>query len=189
MIIPKEAAKKIDRVYKELVKADQKDHDIWFEYVFLSWQWWLCIILSIIPWVLWWKYRKKESTNRLLLGAFFIMFISTVLDSYGTELGFWDYRYEPVPFLPSFVPWDLSLLPITFLVLVQVKPNTTPIIKAILYSFFCSFIGEPFFEYLGFYQSLKWNHLYSFPIHFFIFLIGYYLVTGRNFEGIKKVRQ
>ena len=114
---------------KVLVKANQKDHDIWFEYVFLSWQWWFCVILSIIPWILWWKFRKKESTHRLLYGAFFMMFISMFLDSFGAELGYWDYRYEPLPFLPSFVPWDLSLLPISFLILVQIKPTISPILK------------------------------------------------------------
>ena len=185
MIIPTEVAEKLDNVYKLLVKANQKDHDIWFEHVFLSWQWWLCIILSILPWVLWWKYRKKESTHRLLYGAFFIMIISMFLDSFGTELGYWDYRYEPLPFLPSFVPWDLSLLPIGFLVLVQIKPHFSPIIKAIIYSVLSTFIGEPFFEWLGFYQSLKWNHLYSLPIHFIIFLIGYFLITSKNFEELK----
>lgn len=186
MILPKEPVKKIDDVYKALVQANQKDHDIWFEYVFLSWQWWFCILLSIIPWILWWKYRKKESTHRLLYGAFFIMFISMSLDSFGAELGYWDYRYEPLPFLPSFAPWDLCLLPITFLIFMQINPNISPIIKAIFYSFFCTFIGEPFFEWLGFYQLLKWNHLYSFPIHFLIFLIGYFLVTGKDFEELKQ---
>ncbi|EIJ78588.1 hypothetical protein PB1_13559 [Bacillus methanolicus PB1] len=114
MIIPKEVLKKFDEMYRELVLADEKDHEIWFEYVFLSWQWWLCIALTIIPWILWWKFRKKESTNRLILGAFYIMTISLILDSFGTELGFWDYRYEPVPFLPSFLPWDLSFLQCSF---------------------------------------------------------------------------
>ncbi|MCQ6275423.1 hypothetical protein JMM81_10675 [Bacillus sp. V3B] len=186
MIIPEEAAKKIDDVYKTLVSADQKDHEIWFEYVFLSWQWWFCVILSIIPWILWWKFRKKESTHRLLYGAFFIIFISMFLDSFGTELGYWDYRYEPLPFLPSFVPWDLSLLPITFLVLVQIKPNTSPILKAIIFSFFSTFIGEPLFEWLGFYKTIKWHFLFSLPIYFLIFLVGYFLVSGKDFDELKQ---
>ncbi|MGG3640954.1 CBO0543 family protein [Bacillus gobiensis] len=185
MIIPEEAAKKIDDIYKSLVFANQKDHEIWFEYVFLSWQWWFCVIFTIIPWVLWWKCRKKESANRLLYGAFFIMLISMFFDSFGAELGFWDYRYEPVPFLPSFTPWDLSLLPVIFLVLVQIKPNISPILKAIFYSVLSSFIGEPFFEWLGFYKSINWTFLFSLPIHFLIFLIGYSLVTSKNFEELK----
>ncbi|MGP4039643.1 CBO0543 family protein [Gracilibacillus sp. D59] len=186
MIIPEEVAKKIDDVYKILVKANQKDHNIWMEYVFLSWQWWFCFILTIIPWFLWWKYRKKESTSRLLLGAFFIMFISILLDSFGTELGYWDYRYELIPFLPSFFPWDLSLLPVAFLLLVQIKPNISPILKAIFYAFLSSLIGEPFFEWLGLYKSINWNHLYSLPIQFTIFLIGFSLVTSTSFEEVKR---
>ncbi|WP_018933954.1 CBO0543 family protein [Gracilibacillus lacisalsi] len=185
MIIPEEVAKKTDEAYHFLVKANQKDHIIWMEDVFLSWQWWFCFILAIIPWVLWWKFRKKESTSRLLLGAFFTMFISISLDSYGTELGYWDYRYELLPFLPSFFPWDLSLLPVAFLVIVQMKPNISPILKAIFYAFLSSLIGEPFFEWLGFYNPITWNYVYSLPIQFIIFLVGYSLVTSKKFEAIK----
>ncbi|MGM0877555.1 MAG: CBO0543 family protein [Bacillota bacterium] len=176
----------MDEIYKKLAFADQKDHEIWFKYVFLSWQWWLGVILTIIPWVLWWRFRKKESTNRLLCGAFFIMMITMFLDSIGTELGFWDYRYETLPFLPSFLPWDLSLFPVIFLVLMQTKPDISPILKAIFYSVLCVFIGEPFFEWLGFYHIINWNYFFSLPINFLIFLIGYSLVTSENFEELKR---
>lgn len=185
MITPEEAAKKMDDIYKVLALADQKDREIWFEYVFLSWQWWFGVILTIVPWVLWWKYRKKKSTNRLLYGAFFIMIISISLDSFGSELGYWDYRYEPIPFLPSFLTMDLSLLPIFFLVLVQIKPNSSPVLKAIFFSFLSAFIGEPFFEWIGFYKPIHWHSLISLPIYFLIFLIGYFLVTRENFEELK----
>ncbi|WP_078410526.1 CBO0543 family protein [Priestia abyssalis] len=186
MVIPEEAAKKIDDIYKILALADKKDHKIWFDYVFLSWPWWLGVMLTMVPWAFWWKFRKKESTSRLLYGAFFIIIISMFLDSFGTELGFWDYRYEPIPFLPSFLPWDLSLLPVSFLVLVQIKPNLSPISKAIFYSTFSTLIGEPFFEWLGFYKVINWNPFFSLPIHFLIFLIGYSLVTSENFEKLNK---
>ncbi|MGG3575431.1 CBO0543 family protein [Bacillus gobiensis] len=87
--------------------------------------------------------------------------------------------------MPSFTPWDLSLLPVIFLVLVQIKPNISPILKAIFYSVLSSFIGEPFFEWLGFYKSINWTFLFSLPIHFLIFLIGYSLVTSKSFEELK----
>ncbi|MBD1378915.1 CBO0543 family protein [Metabacillus arenae] len=186
MFIPKAVSEKADDIYKALVSADQKYHAFWFEYVFLSWQWWFCVILAVIPWVFWWKFRIKESTNRLLLGAFSIISISMFLDSIGAELGLWDYRYEPIPFLPSFLPWDLSLLPVIFLVLVQIKPNISPVLKAIFYSVISAFIGEPFFEWLGFYKLIRWNHFYSFPIYILIFLIVNSLVTSENFEQLKK---
>lgn len=185
MFIPEEAAKKIDEIYKILVFADKKDHEFWFEYVFLTWQWWFVVLLTVAPWVIWWKFRKKESTSRLLYGAFFIIIISMSLDSFGSELGYWDYRYEPLPFLPSFLPWDVGLLPVVFLFIVQIKPSISPILKALFYSIFSVYIGEPIFEWLGFYQLINWKHLYSLPIYFLIFLIGYSLVSGKNFEELK----
>lgn len=185
MFIPNDTEKKIDDIYKKLVNSDKEDHEIWFEYVFLSWQWWFCVIITVIPWVIWWKFRKKGSTNRLLHGAFFVTIISMFLDSIGTELGFWDYRYEPVPFLPSFLPWDLSLLPVVFLVLAQIKPNISPVLKAIFYSVF-SALGELFFEWLGYYKLINWNYFFSLPIYFLLFLIGYGLVTSKNYEEIER---
>jgi hypothetical protein len=185
MIIPAEVATKIDDVYKKLALVNKKDRQIWFEYEFLSVQWCFSVLLSIIPWILWWKFRKKDSSNRLLCGAFFIIAISMLLDSFGTELGFWDYRYEAVPFLPSFIPWDLCFLPVIFMYLVQIKPKISPILKAFLYSVIGSFIGEPIFQWLGYYQPLTWNSLYSFPIYFLKFIIGYSLIMSDNFEVLK----
>lgn len=98
MIVPKSVAEKIDEVYRELAHVNEQDRHIWIQYEFLSWQWLLLVLLSIIPWLVWWKLRKKESTSRLLYGAFFVMWFSMLLDSFGTELGLWDYRYEILPF-------------------------------------------------------------------------------------------
>ena len=186
MIIPEEVGQKIDEIYELLVRADQKDHEIWFEYVLFSWQWWLGVILTIIPWTLWWIFRKKDSTGRLLCGGFFLISTSMLLDSFGTELGFWDYRYETLPFLPSFLPWDLTIIPVLFLFTVQFKTTISPILKAIFYSVVSSFIGEAVFEWLGYYEPINWPTLYSFPIHFFIYLIGHYLVTTNNFEVLEE---
>ncbi|WP_332693077.1 CBO0543 family protein [Halalkalibacter lacteus] len=183
-MIPNEIAKNIDQTYKVLVEAQEQNHAIWIEYVFLSWQWWLCLFVTIIPWVIWWYYRKKRSTNRLLLGAFFIISISMFLDSFGAELGYWDYRYEVLPFLPSFLPWDLSLIPVFFLFLSQIKPHIHPMIKAISFSAIASFLGEPIFEWLGFYHSINWSSFYSFLIYIGIYLIGHYLVSSKNFEPL-----
>lgn len=185
MVLPEKVVKEFDAVYNTLVQANQRDHQIWFEHVFLSWQWGFMLILTISPWVLWYIFRKKESTNRLLCGAFFVMSTAMILDAFGTELGYWSYRYELIPFLPSFVPWDLCLLPVSFLILAQIKPDLSPFIKAAVYSTFSVFLGEPIFEWLGFYETKNWSNYFSFPIHFVIFLIGYAIVTSDKFTSLK----
>jgi hypothetical protein len=183
-MIPTEVAEKIDQTYNILVSAQQKDHAIWIEHVFLSWQWWLCVLFTITPWAFWWKFRKRKSTNRLLIGAFFVIVISMLLDSFGAELGFWDYRYEVLPFLPSFLPWDLSLIPVFFLILIQIKPHFYPIMKAIVFAATSAFIAEPIFEWLGFYHPVNWSSVYSFFIYIGIYLTGHYLVSSSNFDPL-----
>ncbi|MCF6409520.1 CBO0543 family protein [Pseudalkalibacillus salsuginis] len=185
MIIPEEVAAKIDAVYKKLAHANDKDRQIWFEYELLSWQWCLSVLLSILPWLLWWKFRKKESSNRLLSGAFYIISVSMLLDSFGADLGLWDYRYEVVPFLPSFIPWDLCLLPVIFMFFLQIKPKMSPVLKAVLFSIMGAFIGEPIFQWLGYYKPINWNPIYSLPIYFLVYLIGSFLVMGKHFEELK----
>lgn len=184
MIVPKSVAEKIDEVYRELAHVNEQDRHIWIQYEFLSWQWLLLVLLSIIPWLVWWKLRKKESTSRLLYGAFFVMWFSMLLDSFGTELGLWDYRYEILPFLPSFIPWDLSILPVFFMFLVQIKPRVSHKLKALIYSAVSAFIGEPIFEWLGLYQTLNWSVFYSFPIYYLKFLIGYFFAMNNRFEPL-----
>ncbi|WP_209123841.1 CBO0543 family protein [Alkalihalobacillus sp. BA299] len=186
MIIPEKVSQKINDAYQLLVSANQIDHAIWLEYVFLSWQWWLCVVLSTLPWLFWYKFRQKKSTNRLLLGGFFIISISMFLDSLGSELNLWDYRYEVIPFLPSFMPWDLSLLPVLFLFIVQIKPNVHPLLKAFLFSIICAFIGEPLFKWLGFYNAINWNEFYSFTIYIVLYLIGHRMICSKNFEEISE---
>ncbi|WP_408010223.1 CBO0543 family protein [Pseudalkalibacillus sp. A8] len=185
MIIPEKVAVEIDKIYKKLALVNEEDRQIWFEYELLSWQWFLAFLLSILPWLIWLKFRKKESTNRLLSGAFYIIAISMLLDSFGTELGFWDYRYEVVPFLPSFIPWDLSFLPVIFMFLLQVKPRMSPILKAVLYSIIGTCIGEPVFQWLGYYNPSNWSPVYSFPIYFLKYLVGHILVMSNHYEELK----
>jgi hypothetical protein len=33
--------------------------ELWFDYVVFSWRWWIVSFLTIVPWMIWWKYRKK----------------------------------------------------------------------------------------------------------------------------------
>lgn len=54
-----------------------------------------------------------RSTDRILYTGFFVMVISLVLDILGDQLGFWHYRFNVIPVLPTYFPWDLTLMPLT----------------------------------------------------------------------------
>lgn len=83
-----EAVKIIDENMNEIDKLIQQTMSIWFEHVLFTWQWWLGVILTILPWILWIIFRKSNSTDRLLYVGFFVIIISIFLDVLGTQWGY-----------------------------------------------------------------------------------------------------
>lgn len=160
--------------------------DIWFEHVLFSDLWWIGLALSVIPWVLWFMIRKKDSTDRLLYVAFYVMTISVILDIMGDQIGLWHYRFNVVPTLPTYFPWDTTLMPVCIITLIQIKPKLNPWYKAIFFALITSYLAEPFFEWLTVYQPIHWRYSYSVPIQIAIYMSSYYLCQRNNFAKIKE---
>ncbi|MED4224587.1 CBO0543 family protein [Neobacillus cucumis] len=165
-------------------KAQEIKFDIWNDHVVFTAHWWITVFLTIVPWILWFFFRKKDSSSRLLFAGFFSMIVSILFDFIGTKLGFWLYYYDLMPFIPSFSPWDITLIPVLIMSLIQIKPSVNPFVKALLFSIIASFIGEPLFRHFGFYKPIKWDSLYSFPINYCIFLIAYFLSRRKSFNEV-----
>jgi hypothetical protein len=159
--------------------------DIWSEHVVFSGIWWLGVVLTILPWIIWFIYRKKNSSDRILYVGLFVAVISLCLDVIGDQLGLWHYRFVVIPFLPTYIPWDLTLMPITVMFLIQIKPKVNPLIKAVLFALSSSYIGEPIFNWLGVYVLDSWKYSYSVPIQFVIYLIAHHLSQRDNFSPLK----
>ncbi|WP_420063844.1 CBO0543 family protein [Metabacillus litoralis] len=125
--------------------------------------------------MLWFLYRRKESTDRLLYVAFIVIIISIVLDVIGDQYGIWHYRYNVFPIIPTYFPWDFTLMPVSIISLLQFKPKASPWIKAGLFALGSSYIGEPFFYWIGVYQTIHWKFTYSVPIQFCIYLFSHWI--------------
>lgn len=67
----------IGKLYELVSDTTYEKLEIWSEGVLFTWQWWIGVALTIVPWLLWIIFRKKESTLRFLTVGFFVMFIST----------------------------------------------------------------------------------------------------------------
>lgn len=174
----------IQKVYQKVHELYLDKFELWKEEIVYSWQWWTGVLLTILPWVVWLRFRKKESTHRLLYVAFFVMVIAVWLDSIGVQLGLWYYNYEVLPFSPSYKPWDFTLIPILTISLLQYKPQVNCFLKALIYSLFISFVAEPLFVWGDFVEYSRWKYIYSFPIYFIIYLIAHYLGTRSSFEKL-----
>jgi hypothetical protein len=137
--------KLIDHNYIQIHNLLQEKLEIWLHHVVFSGLWWFGVGLSIIPWIIWFLYRKKDSTDRILYAGFFVMGISLSLDVLGDQFSFWHYRYNVIPIVPTYFPWDTTLMPVTLMMLLQIKASVNPLIKAIFFGLFSGYVAEPFF--------------------------------------------
>jgi uncharacterized membrane protein len=80
--------------------------------------------------------------------------------------------------------WSYSLMPVSIMLLLQWKPNISPIIKAIVYSTLVSFISLRVFEWLGMYHPKHWSNIYSFVITIVIYLIADFVSKRFSFEKL-----
>ncbi|MCZ8517905.1 MULTISPECIES: CBO0543 family protein [Paenibacillus] len=158
----------------------------WMEHVLFSGLWWFGFILSIVPWVIWFFFRKKESTDRLLYIGVLVMVISLVFDILGDQFALWHYRFNVVPILPTYFPWDLTLMPVTVMLLLQVKPKGSPYLKALLFALVTAYAAEPFIHWLKIYDPKNWRFSYSVPIQFGIYMFAHYLSRRNKFVELAK---
>jgi hypothetical protein len=183
----KEYEKKlIDENIEQIHKLIQEKIDIWKEHVVFSDLWWVGVVLSVLPWIIWSIFRKRESSDRILFAGFFVIIISLALDIVGDQFSLWHYRFNVLPIVPTYFPWDITLMPVTIMFLLQIKPDSNPFLKAILFGIFSGYIAEPFFHWLGIYVPTKWKYTYSVPIQVVIYLAAHYLSRRKNFSPFYK---
>ncbi|MGC5328432.1 CBO0543 family protein [Brevibacillus sp. SYSU BS000544] len=179
-----EKINKVKEFYENVTKSHYDFLDFWLKNTLFHWDFWLSLFLTIIPWIIWIKYRKKESTGRLITCILFVIFLSSWLDFIGTTYGLWFYTGKVIPTIPSYIPWDFSILPIVISFFLQIKPEYSYIKKAFLFAGISAFIGEPIFIWLGFYVNLRWNVFYSFPIYLLIYIAAHKFSKIRGFDPI-----
>lgn len=174
----------IDTNVNEIEKLIHQKTEIWSTHVVFSNLWWFGVVLSIVPWIIWSIIRKKESSDRLLFVGFFVMTLSLILDVLGDQWGLWHYRFNVIPVLPTYAPWDITLMPVTVMLLLQYKPKANPFLKAIIFALLTSYVAEPFIEWLQIYDPKNWRYSYSVPIQFFIFISAYYISKRNGFAKL-----
>jgi hypothetical protein len=184
MVMKLDTIEHMDKHARETQEIMEHVINLWRDEVLFSWRWWLGVALTILAWLFWIKYHRKESRYRLLTAGFFVMVTSVSLDAIGVQLGLWSYRYEVLPFIPAYIPYDLALMPVVVMGLIQFKPHYSPIKKAILFGLLSAFIGEPIVVFTDIYKPQAWQYYYSAPIYFAIYLIAHWLTSRESFEKI-----
>ena len=157
----------------------------WKHEVLFTWEWWLGITLTFIPWIVWIVFREKKSTSRLLYAGTFVALISLTLDNAGVQLSAWNYLKPVTPIIPSYIPFDFSLMPITVMFLIQWFYNKNPWIIGFIFGSITAFIAEPTFKWLGLYDPTNWKFGYSVPFYASIYYVAYKTAMSKKFSELQ----
>ncbi len=144
----------------------------WLENEFLTWDWWILLCFFVVPWMLWFIMKKRKWFVESLLFGVIVMNVTLLLDTVGMQFTFWEYPVEFLPIIPRGFPFDVSMVPVAFILLFQYFHTWKSfIIAQVIMAVAYAFIGEPFCEWLNLVHYLKWNYLYSF-VYYIILGIG-----------------
>ena len=136
---------------------------------FLSGIWWFNIASLILPLVLWYILADKKRMMELIIVGLLANVFASFLDVLGSELMFWDYPVHVIPIVPLLIPIDYVILPVIQMLLYQWFPNWKSfLIASVIASAFQSFVAEPIAVWMGQYQLIDWEYIYSFPIYIII---------------------
>ena len=172
----------LDGVFKQVAEVNKELVHIWISNIVFSWRWCLALVLTFLPWVVWAKIRDKKNTVRLLFVGLAVVIITDSLDIIGLSYDLWHYDWTLTPFIPEFIPWDYTLFPVAVMTMLQFKPKVNVFIKAITFAFISAFIMEPLFNWMGMYNLVHWEYIYSFSIYIPLFFIFNYIYKCRLFE-------
>jgi len=180
-----EVAEQANTMFERLAELHKQFTSLWLSEVFLTWRWFFGVGLILVPWIVWFIVRKKQSADRLLYAGFTVMIMSSFMDVIGIALGLWSYPFNVFPLMPEFIPFDVCALPVVTMLFIQYFPKVKPIYKALIYSALGSFIFQPLMKLIALYDNLHWEHYYSFPILVGIYLVAHRAATRSRFESIQ----
>jgi hypothetical protein len=150
---------KVDHI-TEKYKDISLDH--WIHGDLFTWKWWLLLSSLIIPWIIWWKIVNKKRLKQILIYGLSFSSISILLDEIGTFFRLWTYPDKLLP-VPSLFPADLSIIPVSFMLLYQYIPKGKAFFAGnVVLSGILAFILEPLFEKLHLFEIQLWKHTYTF---------------------------
>ncbi|WP_251554258.1 CBO0543 family protein [Neobacillus muris] len=174
----------INEQYRTLDATHSRLSGIWLKDILFTFGWMTTLLLTVVPWIVWFIFRDKESSTRLMLGGLWSMLISSWLDYVGVTLGLWRYYNKLIPLIPDYLAWDFALMPVTIMFFLQIKPQISPLMKGVLFAGLTAFIAEPIFLWLGYFKYPGWNSVFSFPFFFIIYLIAHKLVHSSSHKPL-----
>lgn len=138
----------------------------WLHHDLYTYQFWLLMILLVVPWLIWWKLVDRKRLIEILLYGLIVATVDTILDEIGAQLNLWEYPFDIEPLFPRLISINLAALPVIYMFIYQYFSEWKSfLIATAVMATVLSFIAENILELLGMYELFKWENYYSFPIY------------------------
>lgn len=145
-VFPTEQAKK----YEELKAAQEKVFDLWNQYWwdysgFDTWQFWLNIVMIVLPLIFLYLFIDRKRLFLLLFFGFNIHIWSAYLDGMATRANYIGYPYKAIPMFPIHFGMDTSLVPVLFILMYQytIEKKANFYLHSLILIFLITFILKP----------------------------------------------
>jgi hypothetical protein len=150
-------------------KLTKLDVENWLAHQLFTWNWWILLVFLVMPWIIWFKLTDRRRLPEILLFGTLICIPTVFLDVIGNSFGLWAYPIKFAPFIPRAIPFDMSMIPVTFMLLYQYWKAWKPFLIALfVMAATFAFIGEPLSVWIKLVIYLKWNYIYSFLYYVFL---------------------
>lgn len=155
-----------DEIQKIEYKLTEMKNEYWLYHDLFTFQWWLLLIIFILPWIVWWKYVDKDQLKEIVLFGTLLMLLVGLLDDIGVTTHLWSYPYKLVQVLPRLVPIDYGILIVAHMTVYQFfkKWKSFILVNLVMAAIF-TFILEPLSVWIHIYKLESWKHIYSLPIY------------------------
>ncbi len=172
--------------YKDVFDANRNFRDLAFEHwrsnELFTFDWWFLLILSIVPWFIWWKLLDKNRKTSIIMFGLFIALFSAIFEHIGENVAlWWGYKTRLIPTLTFLFPFDFTFLPVSFMLVYQFFNKWRSFVKGMLVlSLGGAFVFEPLLHWMDIYVLYTWKYVYSFPIYFAMGIFFKWLVQKIN---------
>ncbi|MDW8800359.1 hypothetical protein P8V03_04240 [Clostridium sp. A1-XYC3] len=166
--------KEIDKVSNYLL---QLRLEIWRKYTLFTWQWWTFVAICIIFLVLFFVMIDKKDYLKAIAYFGIVYILNKNLDDTATALDWYDYRMQLEPIIPTFLPANLFVIPVSLsIVYERCKSWGNFTIITALFAGFVSYGALPLAKVAGIYKTKLWNSHLSFISLFLIATIAKLLI-------------
>jgi hypothetical protein len=155
-------------LYEIRMEYWQEAYKRWITQEIFTFPWFFNIAFLIILYIVWVKIVDKKRLSELLLFGSLLAVASVLVDLIAVTIGLWEYSVSLVPVSPAPFPFDLTVVPIFYMIVLQYTSSWKEyLIGALIAGAVFSFIVIPIYVWLG----IKVFHNFTLFYMFIVVLI------------------